>query len=162
LVNENKTIITASLIFIGTLLIVPFLGTSFIPEMKEGSIVPNILRVPNISLAESIEMEKTAMSIIAKIPGVKSAVSGLGRGESPADPQGQNESSPIVSLKPRAEWPEGWTQDTIGREIQDRLKVLPGAQVVMAQVTNRGSFRCRRQNIWRRYGRTQSKSRRNC
>jgi cobalt-zinc-cadmium resistance protein CzcA len=133
LVNENKTIVTASLVFIGTLLIVPFLGTSFIPEMKEGSIVPNILRVPNISLAESIAMEKTAMAIIAKIPGVKSAVSGLGRGESPADPQGQNESSPIVSLKPRAEWPEGWTQDTIGREIQDRLKVLPGAQVVMAQ-----------------------------
>jgi cobalt-zinc-cadmium resistance protein CzcA len=133
LVNENKTIVTASLVFIGTLLIVPFLGTSFIPEMKEGSIVPNILRVPNISLAESIAMEKTAMAIIAKIPGVKSAVSGLGRGESPADPQGQNESSPIVSLKPRSEWPEGWTQDTIGREIQDRLKVLPGAQVVMAQ-----------------------------
>ncbi len=133
LVNENKTIGTASLIFIGTLLIVPFLGTSFIPEMKEGSIVPNILRVPNISLGESIEMEKTAMAIIAKIPGVKSAVSGLGRGESPADPQGQNESSPIVSLKPRSEWPKGWTQDTIGEEIQKRLKVLPGAQVVMAQ-----------------------------
>jgi cobalt-zinc-cadmium resistance protein CzcA len=30
--------------------ILPFLGTAFIPEMKEGSVVPGINRVPNISL----------------------------------------------------------------------------------------------------------------
>ncbi|MEZ0231440.1 MAG: efflux RND transporter permease subunit [Methylophilaceae bacterium] len=131
--NENKTILTAVTVFVLAILTVPLLGTSFIPEMKEGSIVPNIIRVPNISLEESTRMEMDAMKIISKIPGVKSAVSGLGRGESPADPQSQNESSPIVSLKPRKEWPEGWTQDTIAAEIQKALRVLPGAQVVMAQ-----------------------------
>jgi cobalt-zinc-cadmium resistance protein CzcA len=133
LVNEKKTIFAATASFVVALLTVPFLGTSFIPEMKEGSIVPNIIRVPNISLEESIKMEQEAMKLITQIPGVKSAISGVGRGESPADPQAQNESSPIVSLKPRDEWPEGWTQDTIGAEIQKRLRVLPGAQVVMAQ-----------------------------
>lgn len=135
LVNENKTIVTASLIFIGTLLIVPFLGTSFIPEMKEGSIVPGINRAPNISLAESIKMESQAMKlIIEKVPGVKSAVSGVGRGESPADPQGQNESTPIVTLKPRSEWPKGWTQDDIAEKMRDVLtKALPGVQIIMAQ-----------------------------
>jgi heavy metal efflux system protein len=133
LINEKKTIFAATASFVVALLTVPFLGTSFIPEMKEGSIVPNIIRVPNISLEESIKMEQEAMKIITQIPGVKSAISGVGRGESPADPQAQNESSPIVSLKPRDEWPEGWTQDTIGAEIQKRLRVLPGAQVVMAQ-----------------------------
>ena len=133
LINEKKTIFAATASFVVALLTVPFLGTSFIPEMKEGSIVPNIIRVPNISLEESIKMEQEAMKLITQIPGVKSAISGVGRGESPADPQAQNESSPIVSLKPRDEWPEGWTQDTIGAEIQKRLRVLPGAQVVMAQ-----------------------------
>ena len=131
--NEKKTILTAVAVFIASLLTVPLLGTSFIPEMKEGSIVPNIIRVPNISLEESTKMEMDAMKIISKIPGVKSAISGLGRGESPADPQSQNESSPIVSLTPRKEWPAGWTQDTIAAEIQKQLRVLPGAQVVMAQ-----------------------------
>ncbi len=131
--NDKKTITTAVSVFVVSLLTVPLLGTSFIPEMKEGSIVPNVIRVPNISLDESIKMEMDAMAIISKIPGVKSAVSGLGRGESPADPQSQNESSPIVSLNPRNTWPKGWTQDTIAAEIQNRLRVLPGAQVVMAQ-----------------------------
>ena len=32
----------------------PLLGTSFIPELKEGTISPNMDRVPNISLDESI------------------------------------------------------------------------------------------------------------
>jgi cobalt-zinc-cadmium resistance protein CzcA len=116
-----------------SLMLLPFLGTAFIPEMKEGSVVPGINRVPNISLEESIRMEMEAMRLVMQVPGVKSAVSGVGRGESPADPQSQNESTPIVSLKPRSEWPKGWTQDTITDEIRKKLAVLPGVQVVMAQ-----------------------------
>lgn len=135
LVNEKKTIATASAVFVGTLLVVPLLGTSFIPEMKEGSIVPGINRVPNISLEESMKMEAEGMRLIMeKVPGVKSAISGIGRGESPADPQAQNESTPIVSLKPREEWPEGWTQDTIAEKMREVLEQgLPGVQVIMAQ-----------------------------
>lgn len=131
--NEKKTIGVAVASFVVALLIIPLLGTSFIPEMREGSIVPNIIRAPNISLDESLVMEKEALQVIAKLPGVKSVVSGVGRGESPADPQSQNESQPIVSLLPRDQWPEGWTQDNIAASIQKSLKILPGVQVVMAQ-----------------------------
>jgi cobalt-zinc-cadmium resistance protein CzcA len=133
--NETKTITSAVGVFIAAILTVPLLGTSFIPEMKEGSIVPGINRVPNVSLEESIKMEMSAMRMIMEqVPGVKSAVSGVGRGESAADPQGQNESSPIISLKPRSEWPKGWTQDDIAEKMRDVLvKGLPGVQVVMAQ-----------------------------
>lgn len=131
--NEKRTIGVAVASFVVALLIIPLLGTSFIPEMREGSIVPNIIRAPNISLDESLVMEKEALQVIAKLPGVKSVVSGVGRGESPADPQGQNESQPIVSLLPRDQWPKGWTQDDIAASIQNSLKILPGVQVVMAQ-----------------------------
>jgi heavy metal efflux system protein len=131
--NEKKTIGVAVTSFVVALLIIPLLGTSFIPEMREGSIVPNIIRAPNISLDESLVMEKEALQVIAKLPGVKSVVSGVGRGESPADPQSQNESQPIVSLLPRDQWPDGWTQDDIAASIQKSLKILPGVQVVMAQ-----------------------------
>jgi len=131
--NTGRTVLMAVLAFAASLAVLPLLGTSFIPEMKEGSIVPAINRVPNISLEESIELEKQAMKLIMGVPGVKSAISGVGRGESPADPQAQNESTPIVSLKPQDDWPEGWTQDTIAEEIRKRLGVIPSAQVVMAQ-----------------------------
>jgi len=131
--NERKTVIMAVGAFVLTVATLPFLGTAFIPEMKEGSVVPGINRVPNISLDESIKMEMEAMRLVMQVPGVKSAVSGVGRGESPADPQGPNESTPIVSLKPRSEWPSGWTQEDIQDAMREKLKVLPGVQVVMAQ-----------------------------
>jgi cobalt-zinc-cadmium resistance protein CzcA len=59
------------------------------------------------------------MKLVLEVPGVKSAVSGVGRGESPADPQGQNESTPIASLKDRDEWPAGWTQDDIANAMRE-------------------------------------------
>jgi cobalt-zinc-cadmium resistance protein CzcA len=131
---HEKTVVAAALsLLIFTISLFGSLGTAFIPEMKEGAIVPGVFRLPNISLEESIAVEMEAMKLVMEVPGVKSAVSGLGRGESPADPQAQNESTPIVSLLPRDQWPEGWTQDTIADQIRDKLKVLHGAQVVMAQ-----------------------------
>ena len=133
LANRKRTVGVAVALFVATLALVPFLGTAFIPEMKEGSITPSMDRVPNISLDESIQMEKEAMRRTMEVPGVKSAVSRLGRGESAADPAGPNESDPIVSLKPRSEWPSGWTQDDIAAAILDKLRTMPGVQLVMAQ-----------------------------
>ncbi len=131
--QERRTIGLTLLSLVLAVGLIPFLGTAFIPEMREGSIVPGITRVPNIALEESIEMEQEAMRLIAQVPGVKSAVSSVGRGESPADPQGPNESTPIVSLLPRDQWPSGWNQDSIADAIREKLKALPGVQIVMAQ-----------------------------
>lgn len=131
--NEKKVIAASLAILAGTFVLFGSLGTAFIPEMREGSIVPNVFRLPNIGLNESIEIEKQATKLMSEVPGVKSVVSGLGRGESPADPQSQNESTPIVSLLPRDEWPEGWNQDTIAEEIRKKLSNLHGTQIVMSQ-----------------------------
>ena len=133
LANEKTAVGAAVALFVATLAVFPFLGTSFIPEMKEGSISPAMDRVPNISLDESIALEMEAMRLVLEVPGVKGVVSRIGRGESPADPAGPNEADPIVSLKPRGEWPGGWTQDDIAEAIREKLKVIPGVQLVMAQ-----------------------------
>ncbi|WP_045226387.1 efflux RND transporter permease subunit [Methyloterricola oryzae] len=132
--NGKTVVIASAALFAGTLALLPLLGTSFIPEMKEGSIVPAIDRMPNISLEEGIKMEMAAMKMVMEVPGVRMVATNIGRGESPADPQGQNESTPIATLKPREEWPPGWTQDDIADALRDKLKEnLPGVQIVMAQ-----------------------------
>ncbi len=132
-VNQKKVTFAALALFFGSLSLFPFLGTSFIPIMQEGSITPQIIRVPNISLEESIRMEMEAMKAVSETSGVKMVVSKLGRGESPADPGMPNESDPVVSLQPRDEWPEGWKQEDIANAIREKLKVLPGIELVMSQ-----------------------------
>ncbi|MBY0340186.1 MAG: CusA/CzcA family heavy metal efflux RND transporter [Rhodocyclaceae bacterium] len=131
--NEKKTVGITVAVFLGVVTLIPFLGTAFIPTMKEGTIMPFLTRVPNISLEESVKMEMEASRLAMQVPGVKSIVAVVGRGESPADPQGTNESSPIATLLPRDEWPDGWNQDDISEAIRDKLSVLPGVQISMDQ-----------------------------
>jgi cobalt-zinc-cadmium resistance protein CzcA len=107
----------------------PFLGKSFMPTMKEGALTPQINRVPSISLDESVRMEMAAMKSVADVPGVRMVVSKLGRGESPADPAGPNESDPIVLLDPASKR----TQEEIDEDIRQRLSIIPGVQIVLSQ-----------------------------
>ena len=129
--NPQRVIFYAGIALLLSLLTFPFLGKSFIPIMKEGAITPVIVRAANISLDESVKMEFEAMKRIAAIPGVKSAVSRLGRGESPADPGQPNESDPIVSLKPTGD--RDLSQDEIAVRVRDALKVLPGVETAISQ-----------------------------
>ncbi len=127
--REKITILIAAVLLGLAIILYPFLGKSFIPIMKEGSLVPQINRVASISLDESIKMETGALKMITEIPGVQGVVSKLGRGESPADPVGPNESDPIVTIDPDS----SRTQDEIDADIRRRLAVLPGVRIVMSQ-----------------------------
>ena len=129
-----KTVVMVSVgLLVGSISLIPFLGSSFIPEMMEGSIVPGVNRVPSMSLKESIKLESEAMRLVKEVPGVAMVVSQLGRSESPTDPQPENESTPIATLLPRDQLPDGWDQNTVMEKIREKLAVLPGVQVVMAQ-----------------------------
>jgi heavy metal efflux system protein len=130
--NEKKTITAAVVFFVATMALFPYLGTSFIPELKEGTISPNADRVPNISLDESIKMELEAHQLIKTVPGIKYVVSRLGRGESPVDPAGYNETDMIAQLA-QLEERKGLTQDEIADEVRKRISTLPGVNLVMAQ-----------------------------
>lgn len=129
LAAEKRTIVVAVALLLGSFALFPLLGKSFIPTMKEGSIVPQIIRVPSISLDESINMENEAMKLVSQVPGVKMVVAKLGRGESPADPAGPNESDPIVVMDPAS----GRSQGEIESDIRKALAKLPGVQVIMNQ-----------------------------
>ncbi len=133
LAHGARVIVGAVALLVAAMACIPLLGTSFIPTMREGSLTPVIVRTPRIAFDESLRLETEAMRAIAKVPGVRSVVSRLGGGESPADPGQPHESDPIVSLTDRREWPEGWTQDDIADAIRTALRFLPGAEVAISQ-----------------------------
>ncbi len=127
--SQKKTVAAAVVLLLTSFALFPLLGKSFIPIMKEGSITPSIIRMPSISLDEAIKIDVEAMKAVADIPGIRSAVAVLGRGESPADPSGPNESNPIVSLDPNSDRKQSEIED----DIRKALVHIPGVQVVMNQ-----------------------------
>lgn len=128
--NQKKTLIIAVSSLMVAFVLFPLLGTAFIPIMKEGAVTPVIIRAPSISLDEAIKIETEAMKMIATVPGVKSVVSKLGRGETPADPASQNESDPIATLDLIG---SGRTQHEIEEDIRNVLTTLPGVNIVISQ-----------------------------
>lgn len=60
LAHKRKWIVLSFTIalFVTSLAVIPLLGTEFIPELDEEAILIQPIRLPSISLTESIEMEK--------------------------------------------------------------------------------------------------------
>jgi cobalt-zinc-cadmium resistance protein CzcA len=131
--NKTVSVLVVVALFAVSLCLFPFLGTSFIPEMQEGTLGPNADRVPNISLDESIKMELQMQRLMRDIPGIESVVSRLGRGESPADPAGPNEADVIATLKPIEDRPRDLTQEKIADQMRAKLAPIPGINLVMSQ-----------------------------
>ena len=113
-------------LLIASLALVPFLGTEFIPILDEGALTPQVLRLPSISLAESVEMENKIQQALLKFPEVETVVSKIGSAEIATDPMGPNVSDPIVILKPRRQWTTASTKEELVDKIRTELEKMPG------------------------------------
>lgn len=118
---------------IGALALVPSLGTEFIPILNEGSVAPQTIRLPSVSLPASIEIEKRMQQAIMEFPEVEMIVSKIGRTELGNDPQEPNESDPVVRLKPLDQWTTARTMPELMQKFRERLTSVSGATFLISQ-----------------------------
>jgi len=131
--HKGKMLIGALAILIGSFALVPLLGTEFIPELDEGSILIRPWRLPSISLTESVEMEKKALAIIEQFPEVDLALTRLGRPDIANDPMGPNTGDMFVMLKPKSAWQTAKTKEELIEKMAEALEKLPGQQFQFTQ-----------------------------
>jgi heavy metal efflux pump (cobalt-zinc-cadmium) len=117
----------------GSLALFPFLGGEFIPILNEGSMSPQTIRHPSISLEQSIEIEKDMQRAVLEFPEVRMVVSKIGRSELGNDPQEPNASDPTVLLNPVDTWTTGSTKAELDDAIRTRLEKVPGANFLLSQ-----------------------------
>ncbi|HHT9153600.1 MAG TPA: efflux RND transporter permease subunit, partial [Candidatus Hypogeohydataceae bacterium YC40] len=91
-------------IFAGSIALLPFMGSEFIPKLDEGSIALHAIRLPSVSLTESINATTKIEKVLLKFPEVETVVSRSGRPEIATDPMGPEVSDIYVMLKPRKYW----------------------------------------------------------
>ena len=111
--NRWTVIIAAAGLLVFSLSMTPFLGTEFIPRLDEGYLTPQVIRLPSVSVPESIEIERQMQQALMKFPEVVSVVSKMAAPEIAIDPMGPNLSDPIVSSSPtgngrRRALPKNW------------------------------------------------------
>ncbi len=131
--HRSLVLTSSTAIVLCSLALVPFVGREFIPLLEEGALTPQVVRLPSVSLAESIEMEKQTHKAMLEFPEVKMAVSRIGRAEIPYHPEDLYESDPIVSLHDRSTWKTAKTQSGLTDAIRRKLAEIPGISVLMSQ-----------------------------
>ncbi len=132
--QHRSLVLTGStVIVLCSLVVVPFVGREFIPLLEEGALTPQIVRLPSVSLPESIEMEKQTHKAMLEFPEVRMAVSRIGRPDIAYGPEEPNESDPIVSLNDRSTWKTATTQSQLTDAIRKKLAEIPGISVLMSQ-----------------------------
>lgn len=108
-------------------ILLPRLGTQFLPELDEGSLLIEATRDPSVSLSQSIRMQGEMERAIRETPEVTTVVSRVGRPSIGSDPMGVNRADVFVMLQPRSQWRRGVSKDSLSREIETRLaERVPG------------------------------------
>ncbi|MBX3327562.1 MAG: efflux RND transporter permease subunit, partial [Nitrospira sp.] len=132
--RHRKVVLAGSTaIVLASVALVPLIGREFIPLLEEGTLTPQVVRLPSVSLPESIEMEKQTHKAMLEFPEVRMAVSKIGRPDIAFGPEEPNESDPIVSLSERSTWKTAATQSQLTDAVRKKLTEIPGISVLMSQ-----------------------------
>ncbi len=130
--HRKQVLVIAISLLVLSLGLVPFLGTEFIPSLFEGAITPQVVRLPSISLQESVELELKTQRALLEFPEVRTTVAEIGRAEIATSPIEANESDQIVLLKPIGEWMTAPTPVEFVELVRTRLQKIPGISVLMS------------------------------
>lgn len=127
--RHPKKILSLSLLALaGTLMIVPFLGRSFLPEFNEGSFTLNVVTLPGTSLDESNKIGRLVEEIVLSHKEVKSTARRTGRAELDEHAQGVNGAEIDVRFELGDKTKEEFTT-----ELRNALSVVPGTNITIGQ-----------------------------
>ncbi len=120
-IPRTVAVVTA-LVCVGALAVVPFLGSSFLPDFREGHYVVHMSAVPGASLEESLRLGRMVTAAIQRDPRVLAVTQRAGRAELSEDTWGTHYSEIEVELRPV----EGEAARTVEDSLRAHLAGFPG------------------------------------
>ncbi len=130
--NRYATIVVAAAILLIALMILPTLGSEFMPSLDEGDILFMPVTAPGISLAQAQEIIRQQDRALASFPEVESVVGKLGRANTPTDPAPLRMNETLIKLKPPSQWPKSMTKERLIEEMDTALRI-PGVVNIWTQ-----------------------------
>ncbi len=111
----------------GSSLLIPKLGSEFVPNLDEGDIVMHALRIPGTSLSEAIHLQRSLELEIKKLPEVERVFAKIGTAEVATDAVPPSVADNFIILKPRDEWPDpSKSKARFVAELEDLVTPIPG------------------------------------
>ncbi|PCJ51146.1 MAG: CusA/CzcA family heavy metal efflux RND transporter [Gammaproteobacteria bacterium] len=101
------------------------IGSEFIPPLDEGDLMYMPTTYPGISIGKARELLQQTNKLIKTVPEVETVFGKVGRAETATDPAPLSMIETFIQLKPRSEWREGVTTESLKKEL-DALVKFPG------------------------------------
>ena len=110
------------------------LGSEFIPNLDEGDVVVQALRIPGTSLGQSVAMQEVLEAELGKLPEVQRVFAKIGTAEIASDPMPPSIADTFVMLKDRTDWPNPRKpKPELLDEISDLIARVPGNNYEVTQ-----------------------------
>ncbi|ATZ72599.1 CusA/CzcA family heavy metal efflux RND transporter [Idiomarina sp. X4] len=110
------------------------MGTEFLPQLDEGDIVIQALRIPGTGLQQSIDMQKDVESVVSEFDEVKLVFSKIGTPDVATDPMPPSVADTFIILKERKDWPNPEKpKEQLVAEIRTAVQELPGNKYEFTQ-----------------------------
>ncbi|MBN9049363.1 MAG: efflux RND transporter permease subunit [Rhizobiales bacterium] len=101
------------------------LGSEFMPDLDEGTLLYMPTTLPGISITKAAELLQMQDRIIKSFPEVDSVYGKAGRAATATDPAPTEMFETIINLKPKDQWRPGVTLDSLKAEMDKALQ-FPG------------------------------------
>jgi copper/silver efflux system protein len=101
------------------------LGSEFMPNIIEGTLLYMPTTLPGISVTRATELLQMQDRIIKSFPEVESVYGKAGRAATATDPAPSEMFETIINLKPKEQWRPGVTIDSLKAEM-DKAPLFPG------------------------------------
>ncbi len=103
--NPRKTILAALLALAATVPVYFRLGSEFVPELDEGTLLYMPTGLPGMSIGQAKALLRTQDKLIKQFPEVDTVFGKAGRADTPTDVAPLAMFETTITLKPREEWP---------------------------------------------------------
>lgn len=133
LLHPKKTIIVAVVLLLLSLILLPFLGTEFVPELEEGTLNIRVTLAPSASLETSLVVAQKLEQQLMTFPEVTYASSRIGRPELGGDPEPVSNVEIVVGLKPVSQWTSAHNRQQLQTLMEKKMAVYPGLVFAFSQ-----------------------------
>lgn len=133
--RTKAVFIGSALALLLTLVMIPRLGSEFLPKLDEGNIWLTIQLTPSASIDTTRRVEARVRKIMRSYPEVAHVGSETGRPDDGTDPKGPSSLQMLIDLKPRTEWRSQFpTKAALEDDMRQRVAAIPGVPTNFSQV----------------------------
>ncbi|HPK70357.1 MAG TPA: CusA/CzcA family heavy metal efflux RND transporter [Vicinamibacterales bacterium] len=111
---------------IAALLLVPRLGTEFVPVMDEGAFDMDVQMIPGVSLEQAMQTAGEVEARLKRFPELETIVSRTGQTGVAIEARGVDKTGFVGTLLPRSRWTTARSRDELIARMRDSLADIPG------------------------------------